>query len=128
MKISFLCVLIAALQPYLCVGFAKFGAARSSVGYNNHAPRETLSRLTGWAQRANWAQQNSWEAFPIFAAAVLMAHAAAVPSTLIDQCAVLFVVARFAYLGGYLADLATLRSLVWFVGIGACVRLMWAAL
>jgi uncharacterized MAPEG superfamily protein len=128
MKISLLCVLIAALQPYVCVGFAKFGAARSSVGYNNHAPRDTLSRLTGWAQRANWAQQNSFEAFPIFAAAVLMAHLAAVPAALIDQCAVVFVIARFAYLGCYLANLATLRSVVWFVGIAASVRLMWAAI
>ncbi|MCX9158066.1 hypothetical protein OPU71_18240 [Niveibacterium sp. 24ML] len=57
MKISFQRVIIAGLQPYLCVGLATFGAARSSVGHNKHAPRETLSRLNGWAQRANLASR-----------------------------------------------------------------------
>ncbi|MCX9158067.1 MAPEG family protein [Niveibacterium sp. 24ML] len=50
-----------------------------------------------------------------------------VPAALINPCVVRFVVARFAYPGCYFADLATLRSPVWLIGISACVRLMWAA-
>lgn len=127
MKTSMLCVLIAALQPYLCTGAAKIGGQLSGTRYNNRAPRAMLAALTGWPQRANWAQQNSFEAFPIFAAAVLTAHVAGVAPDLIDTWAITFVVARFIYLGCYLADLATLRSLVWFVGMFASLRLMWAA-
>ncbi|WP_374602437.1 MAPEG family protein [Niveibacterium sp.] len=128
MKISFLCILIAAIQPFLWAGAAKFGGQRSGTRYDNRAPRDTLAHLSGWPQRANWAQQNSFEAFPIFAAAVLMAYAAGVPAALIDFWAGCFIVARFAYFACYVANLATLRSLVWFVGVIACVRLMCAAI
>jgi uncharacterized MAPEG superfamily protein len=38
------------------------------------------------------------------------------PTTLVDGLALLFVGARLAYVVCYLADLATLRSLVWTVG------------
>ncbi|GAA5173995.1 MAPEG family protein [Niveibacterium umoris] len=127
MKISFLCVLIAAIQPFLWALAAKAGGIRSGTRYNNHTPRNTLASLTGWPQRANWAQQNSFEAFPFFAAAVLMAHVAGVAPALIDTWAITFIVARFAYFGCYVADLATVRSLVWFVGVVACARLMLAA-
>jgi uncharacterized MAPEG superfamily protein len=37
--------------------------------------------------------------------------------------AVLFIVARLAYFGFYLADLATLRSVAWFVGMASAVAI-----
>ena len=42
----------------------------------------------------------------------------------IGTVAVIFAVARIAYLACYLADLATLRSLVWLVGFGSCLCLI----
>ena len=45
------------------------------------------------------------------------------PQDRIDQLAVLFIAARLAYLGLYLADKATLRSVVWAVGLGASIAL-----
>jgi uncharacterized MAPEG superfamily protein len=38
-----------------------------------------------------------------------------------------FVAARVAYLAFYLADLATLRSLAWFVGIASAVAIFVSA-
>jgi uncharacterized MAPEG superfamily protein len=35
--------------------------------------------------------------------------------------------ARLCYVGCYVADLATLRSLAWFVGIGSVVAIFLAA-
>jgi uncharacterized MAPEG superfamily protein len=109
------CVLIAALLPYLFAVLSK-----SSKRFDNAAPRDYQEQSTGWRKRAHWAQLNSFEAFPTFAAAVLVAHLVAGPNATADHLAVAFVVARLVYGGLYVANKPTLRSLVWTIGI-ACV-------
>lgn len=128
MRISFICIVIAVFQPYLWTFLAKLGGSKDGVVYDNTQPRVSLAQLHGWPLRASWAQQNSFEALPVFVAAVLMAHVAQVPTTLIDTCAVVFVLLRFVYFGCYVANWATLRSLVWLIGILVCLRLMVAAI
>jgi uncharacterized MAPEG superfamily protein len=108
-------VLIAALLPYLSVGGAK-----ATPGYDNAAPRHYLDRLQGWRARADWAHRNHFEAFPAFAAAVIFAEMAHAPQGRIDALAGAFVVIRLLYTAIYLADLASLRSVVWFAGV-VCV-------
>eukprot|EP01035_Chromulina_nebulosa_P035064 gene35064-47116_t len=49
---------------------AKFGTGGKD--FDNAAPRVMLAKLDGWRQRANWAQLNGFEAFPPFAAAVII--------------------------------------------------------
>ena len=112
------CVLAAALLPYLCAGLAKFGGRMP--GHENKAPREWLATLQGWPQRANWAQANSFETFPAFAAAVLVAQYTHAPQGRIDLIACTYIGLRLAYIALYVADLATLRSLVWMAGM-ACM-------
>jgi len=41
----------------------------------------------------------------------------------VDLLAMVFIASRLAYLGFYLADQATPRSLAWFVGIGSAVAI-----
>ncbi|MBX6421237.1 MAG: MAPEG family protein [Nevskia sp.] len=124
MTTAFWCVLIAALLPYLGTIAAKAGG-RMPVK-DNARPREWLEQLQGWPKRAHWYQLNSFEAFPAFAAAVIVATLAHVPQGRIDQLAVAFVVLRLVHFVCYLADWATLRSLVWFGGI-ACVVWLFVA-
>ena len=112
MTISYACVLIAAMLPYISVALAKM-----QPGFDNKAPRPWLDAQTGWRRRAYWAHQNSFEAFPPFAAGVIIAQLAQVPQGRIDMLAITFVVARVAYVAAYLADAAVLRSIVWFLGI-----------
>ena len=119
MKISFLCVLIAGLLPYMGTMAAKWGFRR----YDNHNPRAWLANVTGFRARANAAQANSFEAFPFFASGVLLALHAGVDSARVDALAVAFVLARLGYIACYVADKATLRSLVWTVGMGCVVAL-----
>jgi len=119
MTIALWCVLVAGLMPYLFTGIAK----SSRGGYDNRAPREFLSTLEGWGQRANWAQINSFEAFPLFAAAVLAAQIRGAEQSVVDQLALGFIAARLAYGAFYVFDQATLRSLAWAVGIGCAVAL-----
>lgn len=118
MTIAFWCVLVAGLLPYAAAGFAK-----SKKGFDNANPREWLSKQAGFRARANAAQLNSFEALPLFAAAVIIAHLRGGPSHTIDLLAIGFIAARVIYIGLYLANLASLRSLSWLVGI-VCVVAM----
>ncbi len=119
MTLAYWCVLISMFMPIVWVGFAKVGGGSTGGGrYDNAAPRTYLGRLEGWPARANWAQQNALEAFPPFAAGVIIAHQVGqLAQGTIDLLAVTFVVARIVYGVLYMLDMATLRSLVWFIGL-----------
>jgi uncharacterized MAPEG superfamily protein len=119
MTIAFWCVLVAGLLPYAGTLTAKIGGE----GFDNRNPRDWLSAQSGFRRRANSAQLNSFEAFPLFAAAVVVAHLAGAPQGRIDTLAVTFIVARLFYIGFYLADLAQLRSLAWLVGFGTAIAI-----
>lgn len=100
--------------PFLLVGYARF-----SVGYDMSAPRAMFDKLPGYAQRATWAHQNSFEAFMIFAAAALMAYVTNVDSIWAEYAAITFVVARSLYSIFYILSIPLLRSLMFAVG-SAC--------
>ncbi len=119
MTTAYWCVLAAALMPYLFAGIAKFGDRR----YDNRAPRDFLAALDGRQKRADWAQQNSFEAFPAFAAAVIIAHLAQGSQSAINALALVFVALRLAYGWAYITDRPTLRSLVWIAALGCVVGL-----
>ena len=119
MTTAYICVLIAGLMPYLFSSIAK----ASKSGYQNRAPREFLATLEGWGQRANWAQMNTFEAFPLFAAAVVIAQLRGLDPALLENLAIGFIVARIAYGAFYIFDKPSLRSLAWTGGIGCCVTL-----
>ncbi|CAG8869143.1 hypothetical protein PS726_04099 [Pseudomonas fluorescens] len=120
MTVALWCILIAIFLPYVCVGVAKI-----SGGFrlrDNHDPRDFLDSLDGLGRRANAAQLNSFEVTPAFAAAVIVAHLAGNAELVtINVLAVLFITSRLLYIICYLADWATLRSLVWFVGMALIV-------
>ena len=116
MTIAFWCVLAAGFIPYIWVSLAKLGGGK----YDNNAPREFVKKLEGWRKRAAWAETNSFEAFPFFAAAVIIGHIASGPNDMVNNLAMAFVACRLVYGFLYIYDLATLRSLVWTGGV-ACI-------
>jgi uncharacterized MAPEG superfamily protein len=117
-------VLIAGVMPWICVGIAKAGKR----SYDNHNPRQWLAQQTGYRARANAAQANCFEAFPLFAAGILLALYAEVPSEQVDLYAGIFIAARLAYIAFYLSDQDKLRSLAWLVGVGCSVALLVASM
>ena len=126
MTLANFCILVACLLPIVCAGIAKFkgfGKPRREGGFDNRNPRQWLASLQGWQARANSAQQNSFEALPIFIAGVLIAQQLHAPQGRIDTLAAVFVAARLAYIGAYVADRAMLRSLVWVIGLGVSIAL-----
>ena len=122
MSIPFWCVFISALLIFV----ARVPVTREmkAKGYNNNNPRTQQAELSGRGARAVAAHQNSWEAFTLFAVAVLMAHTTQTQGWLIDLLAIIFVVARVLYLFFYLNDKASLRSLVWTVGVVCSLLIM----
>lgn len=120
MTIALWCVLAAALLPYVFSSAAKFGG---QARYNNYKPRDFLDKLDGWQKRAHWVQLNSYEIFPPFAAAVLVAEMLNAPQGTVDALAITFVVSRVLYGLAYLANKGPLRSLIWTVGFGCVVAL-----
>ena len=119
MTIAFWCVLIAALLPFAATLVAKAGGER----YNNRDPRAWLERQQGLRKRAHNAQQNAFEAFPFFAAAVIIAFLVHAPQQRVDILAIIFIAARVVYLVCYLADWHWARSLVWMLGWVACLTI-----
>jgi uncharacterized MAPEG superfamily protein len=118
MTIALWSVLIAGLMPYAVVGIAKAGG-----GYDNRDPRAWATGLTGLRQRAHAAQLNSFEAFPLFAVAVLLAEMKGVPARMLTPLALGWLAMRGLYLWAYLTDRATLRSLIWVIALVLAVAI-----
>ena len=128
MTLAYWCVLIGLLMPILWTGFAKFIGPKKMPIKNNKNPREYLAGLEGVQKRADWAQQNAFEAFPAFAAAVIIAHATGgAAQATINTLAIIWVIARLAHGYFYLADLSSQRSLAYFVAMGSVVGCFIAA-
>jgi len=115
MAIAYWCILIAALLPYPLATLAK-----AKRGYDNRAPREQLALAEGYRKRAHWAHLNAFEAFPPFAAAVIVAQIQHAPQAMIDTLALAFIAMRVLHAGFYIMDKPTLRSLAFGLGF-ACV-------
>jgi uncharacterized MAPEG superfamily protein len=118
MTFAYWMLLAAAMMPYFTIALAK-----SPGGIDNRAPRTSLQNRSGWRQRADWAHRNHFEAFPAFAAAVFVAELTHAPQIRIDQLAGVFVLLRLIYTALYVADQATLRSVVWALGFIAVIWL-----
>ena len=119
--VAYWCVFAAALLPYIWVGIAKAGGRR----YDNRDPRGWLAKQDAPRSiRANAAQLNAFEAFPAFAAGVILADIAGVADERIALLSVVFVAARIAHGLFYITGQATLRSLAWLVGIACAFALI----
>ena len=125
MTLAYWCIFFAIFLPIFCAAYAKYRAGFSPA--DNHNPRAFLARAQGKAARADAAQQNSYETFPPFAAAVIIAHATgeAAQSTVNILCA-LFLLLRAAYIWAYAQDKAALRSNIWY-GCLACIVALFIA-
>ncbi|CAH0646558.1 MULTISPECIES: MAPEG family protein [Pseudomonas] len=121
MTVALWCILIALFLPPLCALIAKVSSGRFGMR-DNHDPRAFLDTLSGLPRRAHAAQQNSYEAFPAFAAAVLVADIVGNAEQVTqDVLGVMYITSRLLYIICYLADWAALRSLVWLAGLAIIV-------
>ncbi len=119
------CLFLAALLLVITKMPVVVAMHRSSTGgYDNRHPRSQQAALTGWGARAMAAHSNMSEAFPLFAAGVLVTQVANLHGSLIDLLAGLFILSRVAYTILYLLNWHALRSLTWMVGFACCLVLL----
>jgi uncharacterized MAPEG superfamily protein len=124
------CVLAAALMPIVCAAIAKrggFGKRASEGGFDNNEPRAWLAKQQGVAARANAAQMNSFEALPLFIGAVALAMVSQAPQGRVDALAAAFIACRVVYVVLYLADKASVRTVVWTLGVAVNVALLFSS-
>lgn len=122
MTTALYCVLAAGLMPILWTGVAKARGPR----YNNWNVRLWQGKLEGAAQRAHAAHLNSFEAFPLFAVAVIVAQMSGADQAHVDMLALSFIGLRVLYGILYIANQATLRSLVWLAAL-VCTIMIFVA-
>ena len=127
MTFAYWCIFAAMLMPLGCAFYAK-----KSAGFvftrDNGNPRAFLEKAEGAAARADAAQQNCFEAFAPFAAAVIVAHATGnAAQSVINIWAGLFVLFRLSFIFCYIADEPRLRSMMWSAGFVCIIALFVAA-
>jgi len=92
--------------------------ANQAVGINTLAGnREGLPEIKGWAGRAKRAHLNMVENMVLFAALVLIAAAAGKANAMTALGAAIFFWGRVAYAVIYVAGIAWLRTVAWFVSV-----------
>ena len=124
MHTALICVLIAGLMPHLWGVTSKVAGPR----YDNADVRGWQARLTGLPQRAYAAHLNSFEAFPLFAGAVLAALLTGADLERLATLSVAFVCLRVLYGLVYLANLASIRSLVWGLALACNIAIFVSAI
>ena len=139
---ALLCLAIAALQPLVPHAARVMIIVRQGkMGYRIADPRSTHADAAASGaldadakralSRAAGCHANCYEAFPVFAAAVLAALLAGVPQQLSNRAAALFVLIRFVYIAVYLvgssAAMGLVRSAIWMHGLALCLALLSAA-
>jgi uncharacterized MAPEG superfamily protein len=98
-------IILAAQASNFQRGFRWGGGPRDE-------PAQPLAGIGGRLERA---QRNFLETFPLFAAAMLIAHAAGEQSWMTLWGAHLYFWARLAYLPAYASGIFLVRSLIWNV-------------
>ena len=128
MSIAIACLIIAGLLIYLTKVPVGYAMVKLDGRYDNRTPRAQQSRLQGFGARAMGAHQNAIEAFPLFAAGVLVALWAQAPQATVNYLCIAFIVFRIVYTFLYWFDFNKTRSTVWFMGLICSFWLMALAL
>jgi uncharacterized MAPEG superfamily protein len=99
--------------------------AGTAIAFGN---RDTLPAATALAGRAERTARNTLENFVLFAAIVLVAHAAGATSPNIAAGATLFFWSRVLYVPVYFAGIVYLRTAVWLASIVGLAMMVTALL
>ena len=117
------CLLIGALLPILLSWVAAYFKFQKFGNIDNKNPRFQSAELEGAGARAVAAQQNAWEALAVFTAGVVAYGLQGTGSEIASILAIVWVISRVLHGILYLANLDSLRTLSFLVGIGCSIAL-----
>jgi len=125
MTIAIICVIVSGFLPIIAAGIAKFGPLESNSAepFDNRHPRQWLAKQTGMRARANAAQANTFESLPFFYVAVALAISLDAPKANLDLLAIVYLLARIAYIICYIFDWPNTRTFVWLIGLIAIMAI-----
>ncbi len=123
MTVPFVCLLIVVLLPYTLAPLGGYFKVKQLGTLDNKYPRLQGAQLEGIGARAWAAQANAWEALPVFASAVLVAHLSGADPDRSATAAILFVALRVLHATFYLANLDVLRSITFLGAMGSAIWL-----
>ncbi len=127
MTTPFWCLFATVLIPYFVAPLGAYFRTREFGIIETKNPRKQQAEATGIGARAGAAQSNAWEALPVFASAVIVAHLANADAGTAAVLSMVFVSMRILHAIFYITDLDKLRSLVFLVGFACCVGLFISA-
>jgi len=116
MTTPFWCILIASLLPYVWSSAAVKARIDQFGQLDNRAPRAQQAQLEGWGARVLGASANAFETFPLFAAAVIVAHIAGADPHWSSIWSVVYVAARLLHGVFYASNLDMLRTAAFGLG------------
>jgi uncharacterized MAPEG superfamily protein len=119
------CLVIVAILPYLLAPIGGYFRMRQMGSLDNKHPRLQQAKLEGIGARALAAQQNAWEALPFFTAGVVVSHLTQADPGTASNLSIGFAATRVLHPILYLANIDTLRSLVFLVGLVCVFGLFW---
>jgi uncharacterized MAPEG superfamily protein len=119
------CLMIVAFLPYLLAWVGGYFKLRQFGRLDNKNPRQQAARLEGVGARMAAAQANAWEALGLFTAAIVIAHLGGQDPGRVASLSKLFVGTRLLHPVLYGLDLDKLRSLVFVIGLGCVIGLVW---
>jgi uncharacterized MAPEG superfamily protein len=117
------CLLIVSVFPFVLAGIGGYLRTQQLGSLDTHHPRVQALELRDAAARAYAAQANAWEAVTIFGVAVVIAHLAGADAEKAALASIVYVVVRVLHAAAYIADFALVRTGVFTIGLGCCVRL-----
>ena len=128
MTIAELCLPLMVILIIASIAPGKLDGVKT---FDNANPRDPGFYTPGLRARALGAHQNGFEAFPFFAAAVIVAEMHHAAQGTVNLLAVAFLICRILYVLMYIGNRPSLRSAMWGVGI-VCNMLLfltpwWAA-
>jgi uncharacterized MAPEG superfamily protein len=90
--------------------------------------RDEEQRAVGVAGRFKRALDNHFEGLILFTIAVVVVVLGNASSSTTEACAWVYLVARVLYVPAYASGVFLVRSLIWSVGFGATLVMLWVAL
>jgi uncharacterized MAPEG superfamily protein len=128
MTTPFRVLLALAVMPYVLAALGGYFRMKQLGSLDNNHPRVQATKLEGIAARAWAAQQNAWEALAVFGIVAIVAHIAGADPAASATASLVYLATRIVYPILYLANLATMRTIVFVVGLVAIGRLIQLAL
>ncbi|MEL6960883.1 MAG: MAPEG family protein [Pseudomonadota bacterium] len=119
---------LVALQALFGLSVSGLVSTRTGLGYIFGSREEAVDLETGLVGRMHRARINTFEALTYFTPTVLIVYLADAANSLTAAAAWTFVAARVVFVLCYALDLSPWRSIVWFVGLGAILTMLGAAL